>query len=351
MAVYDRSKESGYIPGQARWQVRWRDLDGIQRKRAFATKRDAQAFELETRTKVRDPKRTVADQWERHIATLADRSPKYVRDTKQKWRDYVEPTWGDKRLGDLLHSDIDGWVAKLTAEHSPTIARMSLLILSAICQQATRDGVLVANPAAGIKIRKQQKREVHFLEVPQLVKLAEHFTGQDRLIVRVLGFCGMRWSELTGLDVGDLDPQRGTLRIWKVVTDDGGVIDIRESTKTEEARTIAVFDQVLPELRTHAADRNPSEPLFPDSTGRNRLRYSSFYKRWTATMKAAGVKGITPHHLRHTSASLMLSTGATIQEVQKQLGHAKASTTLDIYAHLLDRDLGGLKERMAKLGG
>src|SRR5690606_17756351 len=129
------------------------------------------------------------------------------------------------------------------------------------------DGVLVANPAVGVKIRKQQKKPATGLDVDELVELAERFTGQDRLIVRTLGFCGMRWSEAAGLDVGDLDTTAGTLHVWKVVTDDAGALVVRESTKTEEERTIAVFDQVLPELAAHAAGRDPGDPLFTDSTG------------------------------------------------------------------------------------
>jgi integrase len=48
---------------------------------------------------------------------------------------------------------------------------------------------------------------------------------------------------------------------------------------------------------------------------------------------------ITPHDLRHTAASLAISAGANVKAVQRMLGHAKASMTLDVYADLFDTDL------------
>ena len=48
---------------------------------------------------------------------------------------------------------------------------------------------------------------------------------------------------------------------------------------------------------------------------------------------------ITPHDLRHTAASLAVSAGANVKAVQRMLGHAKASMTLDVYADLFDDDL------------
>jgi integrase len=51
------------------------------------------------------------------------------------------------------------------------------------------------------------------------------------------------------------------------------------------------------------------------------------------------VSSITPHDLRHTAASLSVSAGANVKAVQRMLGHAKASMTLDVYADLFDADL------------
>jgi integrase len=55
---------------------------------------------------------------------------------------------------------------------------------------------------------------------------------------------------------------------------------------------------------------------------------------------------ITPHDLRHTAASLAVSSGANVTAVQRMLGHAKASMTLNVYADLFDEDLDGVADRL-----
>ena len=59
-----------------------------------------------------------------------------------------------------------------------------------------------------------------------------------------------------------------------------------------------------------------------------------------------GVSVDPPHDLRHTAASLAISAGANVKAVQRMLGHAKASMTLDVYADLFDEDLDGVADRL-----
>ena len=51
---------------------------------------------------------------------------------------------------------------------------------------------------------------------------------------------------------------------------------------------------------------------------------------------------LTPHHLRHTCASLLIANGASVKAVQQQLGHSSPTVTLNVYAHLFDDDLDQL---------
>jgi integrase len=62
--------------------------------------------------------------------------------------------------------------------------------------------------------------------------------------------------------------------------------------------------------------------------------------------REAGLTGLTPHDLRHTAASLAVSSGANVKAVQRLLGHASAAMTLDVYASLFDDDLDALAERL-----
>ena len=74
------------------------------------------------------------------------------------------------------------------------------------------------------------------------------------------------------------------------------------------------------------------------------MRGSNFRVRvWAPAVKAAGLPpALTPHDLRHTAASLMIASGASIKAVQRQLGHASATMTLDRYGHLYEDDLDAM---------
>ena len=61
-------------------------------------------------------------------------------------------------------------------------------------------------------------------------------------------------------------------------------------------------------------------------------------------------EGLRPHDLRHTAASLLVSAGANVKAVQRHLGHATATQTLDPYPHLFTEDLEAVAERLEEVG-
>ena len=100
-------------------------------------------------------------------------------------------------------------------------------------------------------------------------------------------------------------------------------------------RTAVVPSAVLDALASHMA-RYPLGPdglLFTrdDGTPMRRDLLGSIWRTAAATVK---VVGRSPHDLRHYAASVMIEQGASVKAVQQQLGHEKATTTLDTYAHL-----------------
>jgi integrase len=105
------------------------------------------------------------------------------------------------------------------------------------------------------------------------------------------------------------------------------------------------------ELAALMVEKGRDDLVFTSLRG-NVLRASN-YRRWvfaSAVEECRNVDNtfptITPHDLRHTAASLAVSAGANVKAVQRMLGHAKASMTLDVYAELFDEDLDGVADRL-----
>ena len=87
-------------------------------------------------------------------------------------------------------------------------------------------------------------------------------------------------------------------------------------------------------LAEHLAAAPDSEFVFP-AAGGGFLRYHNWRRRvWLPAVESAGLEGVTPHGLRHTCAAILINSEANPILVQRRLGHANISITLDTYGHL-----------------
>jgi integrase len=94
----------------------------------------------------------------------------------------------------------------------------------------------------------------------------------------------------------------------------------------------------------------PDEPdasVFPRQRG-GLLPIEEYRRVFDKGCAEAGIVGLVPNGLRHTTASLAISAGANVKVVQRMLGHATAAMTLDLHGHLLDDDLSGVAEALSK---
>jgi integrase len=107
---------------------------------------------------------------------------------------------------------------------------------------------------------------------------------------------------------------------------------------------------LVDDLTEHLTDKAPDDLVFTSSKGAV-LRVRGARRAWfDRAVRLAGMpEGFHPHELRHTAASLAVSAGANVKAVQRMLGHAKASMTLDVYADLFDDDLEAVADRLDEL--
>jgi integrase len=166
------------------------------------------------------------------------------------------------------------------------------------------------------------------------------------LVVLVLSYCGIRWSEMAALKVGRVDLIRRRLDVAQAVTEvNGGRLEWG-TPKSHERRSVPIPRFLGDELTAHLAGRTEDDLVFTAPMGgvlRNRVARRDWFDRAVA---AIGEPDLTPHELRHTAASLAVSAGANVKAVQRMLGHASAAMTLDRYTDLFDEDLDAVAERL-----
>lgn len=352
--------------GERRWRVRYSRPDGSRTdKRGFVRKKDALLWEADhvTVAKARgayvDPAgarvATVGGLWESWIARKRlVLSPSYLDDVEGAWRKYVEPFWGAASIGNVTRPGVQRWVSDMAegrVDGRPKSASVVLRahgVLAGILDDAVSDGLVASNPARKVSLPRKPRRTKHqYLTAPQLFALARE-CGRYEPLILTLGLTGLRWGEATGLLVGDVGVERRRMDVSKSATQVRRRIVVG-APKTGELRTVVFPSLLLPMLDVDG--RDPGEILFLDPSSESGYVMQVDSPRtgsgwFTKACDRAGVPRMTVHDLRHTAASLMVRSGANVKAVQRQLGHASAAMTLDVYSDLFDDDLTEVGERL-----
>lgn len=362
--------------GRRLWRARWRDPETRRQreKKGFPSKRDATVFAAALQ---RDAAAGVSTAPTAGRATIAEIGAAFMaaRQTRvaastfysdqSAWRTHILPRWGDSQVGKISRSAVQAWLVDLAGHglSGTHLARVRTLIVGVLAEAAA-NGLISRNPAADVRAPKPRARpaptgadddesgEKAYLTAAQVETLRRAVRGeQQQRIVLTLSYLGLRWAELTFLRVRHWRPQDRRLRIEGGSPTVGGAI-VDGPTKTGAARTVAVPAFLVPVLDAQAAGRARGDRLF-GAGGTEPIRRPSSGDGWfdTAVRRARDADpdfpaGLTPHMLRHTAASLAVSSGASVLVIARMLGHADPSETLRTYADLFDTDLDDVAARL-----
>lgn len=214
-----------------------------------------------------------------------------------------------------------------------TIAR-KLSAVRSLFAFVEKKGLLTHNPSADISSPKLEKYIPSYLPVDEMFRLLQRpdisrpLGKRDRAILEVLYSCGLRVSELSGLDTGDVDFHQ---RLVKVMG------------KGNKERIVPIGREALKALEDYLDETSGFRkkfygpalegPLFMNARG-GRLTSRSVGKLVKKYGRAGSLMlDISPHALRHTFATHLLDGGADLRAVQELLGHVSLSTTQK-YTHV-----------------
>ena len=248
----------------------------------------------------------------------------------------IIPHFGELLLGDLKRIQLREWCDTMQTASNKRIANV-LSPFRAALQDAVHDELIEINPLYGWNYRRK--------DAPKLVDDIDPFTGVEqadilaslegsaRNQVQFSFWTGLRTSELVALEWGDIDWQRGIVRISRAITQDS---DEAEITKTRAGtRDVKLLSPALAALNAqkqysmlHPSGRiwlNPrtGEPWEGDAAIRKTM--------WTHALKRAKVRYRRPYQTRHTYASMMLSAGEHPMWVAQQMGHSDWTMIARVY--------------------
>jgi integrase len=351
--------------------ARWVDHDGQEHTSSFDRKAEAQRHVAEVTTELTtgtyaDPRRgvvtfaAVAEQW---FDSKSGRKPKTRADYRSLLDVVVLPKWGEMRLRDITHADIQAWVHTLAtdpaarqrkASRQPADAALKGLSASRVIHayqvvdQVLRFGVraryLSLNSADDVQLPRKNVPEKTALTHEEVRQLADA-AGGLRAMVYVLAYGGLRYGECAALKIADVDRGRNRLKVARSVTAVAKVGIVETDNKTHQSREVPLSAFVMDLVTEQIQGRSMRDLVFPHSNG-SWIPRDWFALRLEKAARAAGLNGVTPHTLRHTAGSLALASGATVVTVQKLLGHQSPVMTMSVYSHMLPDDFDNLAAAM-----
>jgi integrase len=358
-----------------RWQVRYRDPRGNQKKENFVKR--AQAEERATRIEadhyqgayieLSAGRTTVAEHAAAWLAS-STAAPTTVERYERDIRNHIVPTLGGYELRKLTKpSTIQAWIKAQHDEHfEPTTIRSHLSLLVSILDSAIADGLIAKHPARGksIKVPASAKKRARAWPLQQVHAVIAGLPPRFRAGGSLAFGCGLRQGEVFGFSEADIDFAAEEINVNQQIRIVSNQL-VLARPKGNKVRKVPLSASLSKTLREHLERFPPTKVTLPwDAPGgeprTSRLLFTTkagqAYHRsvfnmgdWKRALVAAGVippraKGVKyfesapedgMHALRHTYASVLLDAGESIRALSEYLGHSDPGFTLRVYTHMM----------------
>jgi integrase len=350
--------------------VDYRDAGGARIRLSAANRQQAEDLLAE---KIKESKRAPTNREDRDI-TLAEYTTRWLKaavgqlapitygNYKQHLTLHILPKLGSLRIADLRRRHVKDLLTALRSTmnaHGRPFAKNTLRLikaaLSSVLTDAVDDEILFANPV--MQLGRSKKRSATRMTADDVLSRIRPMTwaqaqtfeqalstlhrdhlldARYSMLFFVMAKTGMRPGEALALQPGDLDLVKRTMRVERAATMGGQV----KSTKTNEVRTVDLSASLISklvayrnwlELETMGGRWAETPWLFPNDQG-NLYEEPHVRRVFHRILHRANLPRFRVYDLRHSFASLLLSSNVPLLYVSKQLGHANPTTTLRYYA-------------------
>ena len=350
MPVYKDSNGSWYA------MVRYDDWQGKRKqkcKRGFSTKREAQNWERSFLLQSsNDLDMTFSSFYEIYANDVRGRLKQTTWEGKEHIiKTKILPYFGDKPISEIKSKDVLSWQNELLRHknkngkpYSETYLKTVHNQISAIFNHAVRFYNLPSNPAAKAgSIGVKNAKEMNFWTKDEYLKFSEAVMDKPRsyYAFEILYWCGLRLGEMLALTSDDIDLAKGTLTVNKSYQRLHGE-DVISSPKTAKSnRTVKMPQFLCDEISDYIKMQyglKPTERLFD-------ITKNYLHREMDRGSKAAGVKRIRIHDLRHSHVSLLIEMGFSAVAIADRVGHESIEITYR-YAHLFPSTQNEMAERL-----
>jgi site-specific recombinase XerD len=220
------------------------------------------------------------------------------------------------------------YMAKLSERLNKNSVLRNLASIKAFYKFLKHNKIIEKNPVEHIIGPKRDRKIPVFLTQDEVLSLlnVKDIKLRDKAIVETLYSCGLRIEELMSLNIGNIDPISNIVRVIKGKGNKDRVVPIGDSA-------VSAIMEYIKERRNTGQPYDINSPVFLNGKKQRLSQRLARYAIYELIAKAGLQKHISPHTLRHTSATHLLDNGCDIRTVQEFLGH-KSLTSTQIYTHV-----------------
>lgn len=265
-------------------------------------------------------------------------------------KQYILPTLGDHRVGDLNRSHIEEWIAAMSSRHlSARTMRLARSVLHNALESLVARGELTKNATKGVTLKRPDRAEITPLTVEQAQCFQAGIAGTPyEALWALLLTTGMRPAEALALRWKDI--QEGDVRVTRSLTWTSAGPTFGDPKTPTGRRRISLPTGVLALLgsrRERSCHRAEDDLVFSTQDG-GPLDWRVLRQRhFKPLIKRLGLPNIRAYDLRHTCTTLLLEAGVNPTAIAERLGHKSSAFLLDTYGHVLPHQQ---REATARLG-
>jgi integrase len=336
------------------WQVDYRDQHGKRRHKAFATKREADAWLVQARGEVSRGVHTP----ESVSIKIAEAAQLWVgrcerdqleRSTLQQYKSHVTyaigPLLGHEKLSRLTAPRVQAFVDQLLKDgRSRALTKKIVASLSSIVSEAQRRGLTAQNPVREVRVRLP-KRDQGRPEMPtraELRAILNAAAGRWRPLIVTAIFTGLRSSELRGARWPDVDLDRRLLHVRQRVDQWGSSGAPKSEASTRDIPLAPIVVNTLREWRL-ACPKGERDLVFPNTAGNVESHANLLQRGFHKLQRDLGIVDEQDrpkyglHALRHAAAALFIEQGFGPKKLQALLGHSSIQMVFDQYGYLFEQ--------------
>jgi len=281
--------------------------------------------------------RTSIDDYLGHLAVERGASPHTLSAYSRDLSEYEQflTARGVASPDEVRREDVTAFVAALRARGlAPSSVERKVASVKGLHKFLVREGLTQNHPTARVPLPRVPERLPDVVSIEDVDRLlSQPFADgplglRDRAMLETLYGCGLRVSELVGLDSSDVDAAEGFVRVFGK----GGKERFVPIAGIALHAVDAYVKRGRPFIRPKRSVGSAESALFLNSRG-GRISRQAVHRMVRNYGSRVGLKALHPHTLRHSFATHLLEGGADLRALQEMLGHADISTT-QVYTHV-----------------